>query len=328
MSEFDLIRNCFRPLTAGNDLAFGLQDDVAQLSENGLVVSKDVLIEGIHFLKNDPIEDIAWKALMVNVSDIVAKGARPLFYCLGCAWPKGTDPSHVQDFAGGLKSAQDVAKLTLLGGDTTATRKASDPFVISVTIFGQPAREGVVARAGTGGGDDLYVTGTIGDAFLGLKELTGKPKLPADLSAEVISCYRRPEPAIAFGTTLAGLASAAIDVSDGLVADAGHLASINKKQFILDADRIPLSPAAEAWVGMQKDPMKAIGALACGGDDYSILFTAPQSRRRAIDIAGQVTKTRVTRIGTVKPGNGINVTDRFGDEIPISQRGFDHFQES
>ncbi len=326
-SEFDLIERYFAPLTAGVEGAYGLTDDAATLAERSYVVSKDILIAGVHFLAGDPMDRIARKALRVNLSDLAAKGAKPVGYFLGLALPRSIDVRQIAAFAEGLQLDQQEFKLSLYGGDTTVHAAPSAPFVISVTIFGSASKSGVVLRSGAAAGDDVYVTGTIGDGGLGLKAAQKPKGFPADDRAYLIDRYQLPRPRLGIGSALGGLASASIDVSDGLIADLGHIAKQSGVQIELLLERAPLSAAAVQWVDRQPDRADALLSLANAGDDYEIAFTGPSSRRRAIELASQLTKTPVTRIGSVVRGAGVTLVDDDGKRSMAPNKGYDHFAE-
>ncbi len=321
--EFDIIARYFAPLAA-DEGAFGLKDDAAVLAP--YVVTKDLLVEGVHFLSKDPLDLVAKKALRVNLSDLAAKGAKPAGYLLGCVWPAGVKEEAIADFARGLAEDQELFRVALLGGDTTAHEAKGAPLTISVTMLGAPSSAGVIRRNGAQLGDDVYVTGAIGDAGLGLRALKGEIRPAAPAKKYLVERFRLPTPRLAAGGALAGLASAAIDVSDGLLADAGHIAETSGAAIEIAAEKIPLSPAARTWLDAQDERGAAIADLASLGDDYEILFTAPQARRRSIEMAGQVTKTPIVRIGTVTRGAGPKLIGEGGKPIAAPRRGWDHFE--
>ncbi|MEM9706938.1 MAG: thiamine-phosphate kinase [Pseudomonadota bacterium] len=347
--EFELIERYFAPLSEGAEGAFGLADDAALLSSESYVVSKDVLVEGVHFRKADPLSSVAKKALRVNLSDLAAKGARPIGYFLGCVWSKDTAETDIEAFTAGLAEDNDLFRVRLFGGDTTRHKAANAPSVFSVTAFGAPARLGLVARSGASVGDDIYVSGAIGDGSLGLEADTERLKLDAQDTDYLNERYQLPTPRVKLGSALSGLASAAIDVSDGLIADCGHLcrASDTPLHARIDASALPLSEPAQRWLHRKRDQNKGLVRLATGGDDYEILFTAAPVRRRSVAIAAEVAKTPVTRIGTMEAmdaaraqqsdddgSNGrredvVQLVDHNGAEIDIhsltDKPGFDHF---
>lgn len=321
--EFDIIAKYFAPL-ATEAGAFGLKDDAALLAP--YVATKDVIVEGVHFLSKDPLDLVAKKALRVNLSDLAAKGAKPAGYFLGCVWPAGVKEGSIADFARGLAEDQELFRVTLFGGDTTAQAAKGAPLTISVTMLGAVSGAGITRRNGAQAGDDVYVTGTIGDSGLGLRTLKGENKPAAADKKYFIERFRLPAPRLAAGSALAGLASAAIDVSDGLLADAGHIAESCGVAIDIAAEKIPLSTAARTWLDSQEERDAAIAELAGMGDDYEILFTAPQSRRRSVEMAGQVTKTPIVRIGTVSRGRGVRLMSEAGELIDAPRRGWDHFK--
>jgi thiamine-monophosphate kinase len=324
--EFDIIRELFAPLSKGAEGAFNLADDVAQLASSDYVVTKDLMVEGVHFLKSEPLDLVARKLIRVNLSDLAAKGARPVGYFLGCVWPSAAKRQDVELFAKGLAADQELFRIRLYGGDTTKHKIAAGPLTLSATFFGQPPRQGIVRREGAAAGDDLYVTGTIGDAGLGIAALRKAEKFGAAEREVLVRRYQTPEPRLTLGGALPGLASAAIDVSDGLIADAGHLAEIAGLAIEINASGIPRSPAAQAWLSKQEDANTALGRLATFGDDYEILFAAPQARRRAVAMASNVSKTPVARIGLFARGKGVKLLSGDGSEIALYSRGYDHFR--
>lgn len=325
--EFEIIAKYFAPLAADAPGAFGLKDDAAAIAGGDLIVTKDLLVEGVHFRSRDPKDGVARKALRVNLSDLAAKGARPIGYLLGCVWPVGVKESVIADFASGLRADQDQFKIALFGGDTTAHAVKGAPLTISITMFGLQGSAGILRRAGARAGDDLYISGAIGDAGLGLAALEGEIKPSSAHKAYLVDRYRQPSPRLSLGGALGGHASAAIDVSDGLIADARHIAAQSGVAIEIGAEKIPLSGAAKTWLETHGDFEDGITRLATSGDDYEILFTAPSSRRRSIEMASQVTKTPVTRIGSVAKGAGVRLLAANGAEIAIAKAGFDHFGE-
>ncbi len=325
--EFDIIAKYFAPLSTDYEGAFGLGDDVARVPSGDFVVTKDLLVEGVHFRPKDPLSSVAKKALRVNLSDLAAKGARPLAYLLGCVWPAGVKEEAIADFAAGLREDQAAFKISLIGGDTTMHAAKGAPLMISVTMIGAPGSAGVIRRNGAKSGDDLYVSGTIGDAGLGLALLEGEWKPSASHKAFLAERYRLPSPRTALGGALSDLASASIDVSDGLIADAGHIARQSSVAIEIVAEKIPLSESARAWATAQENGDAAIGRLATFGDDYEILFTAPQSRRRSVEMASQLTKTTVSRIGSVSKGEGVRLIGSDAKPIGVAASGYDHFRK-
>lgn len=325
--EFDIIAKYFAPLSAEFEGAFNLTDDAASLPALDAVITKDVLVEGVHFRARDARAAVAKKALRVNLSDLAAKGARPVGYFLGCVWPSSVKEETIADFTTGLREDQDHFKIALIGGDTTAHIMKGAPLTISVTMVGARGPAGVIRRSGAKSGDDVYVSGTIGDAGLGLGVLAGDFKVSAAHKSFLTGRYRLPAPRLSLGGALGGHASASIDVSDGLIADAAHIAEQSAVAIDLFIDKIPLSEAASAWLEKEEDRDAAFAEIASFGDDYEILFTAPASRRRSIEMASQVTKTPVARIGAVSRGAGVRLINMDGAPIQIDCGGYDHFRK-
>ncbi len=327
-SEFAIINELFAPLAGEVEGAFGLKDDAALLPQAGYVATKDVLISGVHFRPSDPLDAVAQKLLRVNLSDLAAKGARPVGYLLGCAWPAGVRRREIARFAEGLARDQKIFRIGLYGGDTTMHRRADAPLVLSATLFGEPPRHGPTLRSGAEAGDDIYVTGAIGDAGLGLAALEGDEKFASAHRDFLIGRYLKPEPRVKIGGALAGLASAAIDVSDGLIADCLHIVEACDRDLkaVIRAEALPLSEAAADWLARQDDEDAGLARLATSGDDYEILFTAPPSRRRSVEMAASVSRTVVARIGTMARGDeGIDFLNRRGEPIVPASAGYDHF---
>lgn len=325
MSEFDIIRDIFAPLTASAPGAFDLIDDAALLEQQNLVVTKDLMVAGVHFLPKDPLDLVAQKLIRANLSDLAAKGAKPIGYFLGCVWPKAVSRDSIAQFARGLGEDQGRFKISLYGGDTTMHSTKTGPLTLSATFFGTPPRQGMTPRSGASLGDDLYVSGTIGDAGLGLAALRKEFKFTTVDKASLSGRYHLPEPRLSLGAALAGLATAAIDVSDGLIADAGHLARASGLRAEIEAVAIPRSAGAASWVAAQDHRWRALAKLVGFGDDYEILFAAPPAMRRSITVASKASRTEVSRIGTLSRGDGVLFLDEAGNPIPVESAGYDHF---
>ncbi len=316
-SEFELISRLFVPL-ATEPGALGLTDDACLLEQKAgcdLVVTTDAMIEGVHFLGSDPADLIAGKALRVNLSDLAAKGATPAGYLLAIAVPRSREYAWLECFARGLSDDQKAFGVSLLGGDTTAT---PGPLTLSVTALGYVPAGTMIRRSGARSGDGVYVSGTIGDAGAGLALLKGELQAGTD-AGFLVGRYRRPTPRLALGQALRGIASAALDVSDGLLADLGHIAEVSKVRITVEADRIPRSEALRRlWVGRD-----GIVRAATAGDDYEIAFSAPSDP--AVLAAGRKAGVPVSRIGRVEAGQGVVLVDGAGQEIPVGRTGFVHF---
>jgi thiamine-monophosphate kinase len=323
LSEFAMIAELFAPLAAKAPGAFGLTDDAATLNigrGEELVVTVDALVEGVHFLRDDPADTIAKKALRVNLSDLAAKGASPRGYLLALSLPSWIDDAWLTEFAAGLREDQEKYSIDLLGGDTTFT---PGPLTLSITALGAVDAGRMITRAGAQPGDGVFVSGTIGDAGGGLALLKSQGgKISAQARDSLIARYRLPEPRLAFGRRLVGLASAALDVSDGLIADLTHIAQRSHVRVVVDAPRIPLSPALVSLWGKDRD---AILLAASSGDDYEIAFTAPQAARAEIAKASETAGVPTHEIGRVERGDGVLLLDEKGEPIPVARPGFTHF---
>ena len=276
LGEFDRIEKFFKPLAAHSPGALGLSDDAAVLPVAGLaglVISTDALVEGVHFRVDDPAELIARKALRTNLSDLAAMGAEPWVYTLALALgPLGGAPVDlwVAGLAAGLANDQEEFSIGLIGGDSVST---PGPVMVSITIFGKQGADGVLTRSGAAAGDDIYVSGTIGDAALGLKILSGAlTGLDPETSALLVDRYHLPRPRVNLGMALAGCASAAMDVSDGLAQDLTHLCKASGVAGEISVKDIPLSRAAGLLLA---DGLASVEDICGGGDDYELLFTAP-----------------------------------------------------
>lgn len=320
MGEFDLIARYFtrRPQRA----LLGVGDDCALLQPRPgtqLAISCDMLVEGRHFFADVSPESLGHKALAVNLSDLAACGARPLAFTLALALP-AVDEAWLSGFSRGLFALADAHGCELIGGDTT-----QGPLNICITVFGETEGQALL-RSGAQPGDDLYVSGQLGDAHLALQALLGKLTLPADLLAQARHRLERPEPRVALGLALRGLASAAMDVSDGLVGDIGHLLKASGVGACLQATALaPLlgASAHPAWPGLKQ---QALDHVLAGGDDYELAFTAPASARDALHRIGEQTGLRLSRIGYIEAEPGLRLLDAHGRAMDVAARSFDHFR--
>lgn len=325
LGEFGRIDRYFKPLAAGFPGARGLADDAAVFGVpegRELVVTTDAMVAGVHFFPDDAPGDIAAKLLRTNLSDLAAMGAEPLAYMLVTALPRGLDESWLAGFAAGLGEDQRRFGIVLAGGDSVST---SGPITLSVTAFGLVPAGKAVPRWGGRVGDTLYVTGTIGDAALGLQLAFGK--LAVDEPAHrafLDGRLRRPDPRVTVGPRLVGLATAMLDVSDGLVADLEHLCTESGCAAVLEARRVPLSSAARAVIGI--DPVRLALALT-GGDDYELLFAAPPDAGPALQALAAETGVAVTAIGRLETGvaGAVEVQDWTGSPLELPVRGWQHF---
>ncbi|MEM8949802.1 MAG: thiamine-phosphate kinase [Pseudomonadota bacterium] len=316
--EFGFIARHLRPLAAGHPGALDLADDAALLEPTAgaqMVLAKDALVEGVHFLPHDKADHIAQKALRVNLSDMAAMGATPRGYLLALMRPQRLPPEWLGRFSQGLGLDQAAYGVTLLGGDTVVT---PGPLSLSITMLGEAPRGQVLRRSGARSGDDIYVSGTLGGAALGLQVLQGRLSTSMSASEFLIKRYRLPEPRLGLGEALRGVAHAAIDISDGLVADLGHVLEASGKGAEIHTDRIPLSQAAAPLRG-------ALEAALAGGDDYELLFTAHPEQRPAIQAISQQLSLSLTVIGQITDGEQLDILDVNGRPLAIDGTGWRHF---
>jgi thiamine-monophosphate kinase len=295
VDEFGEIARLFRPLTRGAAGAFDLLDDAAVVAHrpgHELVITKDAIVEGVHFPEGETPGLVARKLARVNLSDLAAKAAEPFAVFLAVCWPRRFTEREREHFAMGLAADLEAFDLDLLGGDTTVT---PGPFTCSLTALGWVPAGRMVRRAGARPGDLLLVSGTIGDGVLGLAAVRGEIEDP---EGRLAYRYRLPEPRLDLREALRSHATAAADVSDGLVADAGHIAEASGVGLLLDLDRIPLSGGAATWLEGQADVAAALLRLGSGGDDYEVVCTMP---------AGAPKPPGFTVIGEVRHGGGLEV---------------------
>jgi thiamine-monophosphate kinase len=327
LGEFEIIARYFAPL-ATDAAALALHDDAAVLrppESQEIVLSCDTVVEGVHFLKDDPPETIAHKALAVNLSDLAAKGARPYVYLLALALPDEPSPSWLEAFASGLRELQSKAGIVLVGGDTT---RIPGPLSITVTALGLVPQGHAVLRLGAKQGDRLYVSGTIGDACLGLR-LLKDPALAAawGLSPEeisfVIDRYRKPQPRNDLALLIRNFAQAAIDVSDGLVADVEKLAQVSHVGALIESVRVPFS--APAQKALQRKP-SLLETLLTAGDDYELVAAVPEASAKGFEAEAAAKGARLTMIGRIEGQAGeVRVLSPNGEPLPLSRHGFSHF---
>jgi thiamine-monophosphate kinase len=321
LNEFERIARFFAPLAAEG--ALGLLDDVALISGpagEDYVLKTDAIVEGVHFLPDDPPDQVAQKLLRVNLSDLAAKGAEPVGYLLMTALPFSRDEAWLDSFARGLAADQAAYGIGLLGGDSVAT---VGPVTLSVTAIGKVTAGRAVLRRGARPGDLVFVSGTLGDGALGLVALRGGLRaLTTAQQAFLADRYRLPQPRLALGRRLAGLARAMMDVSDGLIADLGHLCKASDVAAVVEAALLPLSPAARAAIALE--PARIMAALG-GGDDYELLFTAGPAAESALAALSSETGVPITRIGRIEAGAGVRVLDATGTAITMPAGGYRHF---
>lgn len=331
MGEFDLIERYFK--RPARNAALGVGDDCALLQTapgTQLAISTDMLVEGRHFLPTVDPGRLGHKALAVNLSDLAACGAKPLAFTLALALPRA-DEAWLAPFSQGLLALADAHGCELIGGDTT-----QGPLNICITVFGEvPVAHGrsqALLRSGARAGDDLYVSGTLGDARLALEVLRGTVAVSAPVFALARSRLEQPMPRIALGLALRGIATAAIDVSDGLLGDLGHILQQSGVGATVNTELTLALVAARAHCAKSGDPVDRqirpdqwLAWALAGGDDYELLFTAPASQREAVAVASQSSQTPVARIGQIEPQRGLRLVNGAGQAVPNSYSSFDHF---
>lgn len=295
--EFGWIERLLRPLTLGAPGALDLLDDAAVIRPregHDLVVTKDAMVAGVHFLNDDPLDTVARKLLAVNLSDLAAKGAEPVGYFLSVAWPMDTVWADKVLFAEGLRLAGQTWRLPLLGGDTVSTL---GPLTLTATLMGEVPAGGMILRRTAQSGDLLVVSGPIGDGWLGLKAAQGQLDAP-----RMAAHYRTPEPRLDLIGTLRQFARASADVSDGLLADAGRIAIASRLAVEVALDQMPVSDEAAAWLAQQPDEVAARLALAAGGDDYQIVCAVDPAELPALHAA----EAGLVVVGRFRLGEGVS----------------------
>tara|TARA_Y100001970_G_scaffold251274_1_gene323880 strand:- start:5619 stop:6599 length:981 start_codon:yes stop_codon:yes gene_type:complete len=318
-SEFKLIASVFAPLTDGDHRALGLSDDAAVLKQRGgfdTVITTDTMIGGVHFLETESPSLIARRLLRVNLSDLASMGAIPIGYFLNLTLNNLADGQWLNRFADGLRLDQDEFDFCLLGGDTTQARK---DLTLTATFVGEVKTGCAITRNGAKIGDDVYVSGTIGDAAAGLKHLLAGDTGPA----AIIRRFQLPDPRISLGLRLSGLVTAAADVSDGLHADLGHICKASRVSATIMGNQVPVS--SELGKRLASGDLN-FGEVVSGGDDYELVFTASPNAAEGIGKAAELAGVKVTKIGSVFSGPPIvRILDPSGREISLETHGYCHF---
>jgi thiamine-monophosphate kinase len=316
-SEFELIARHFtRPV---RHTVLGVGDDGAVVRPTpgtDLVVTTDMLVSGTHFLAGTDPEGLGWKALAVNLSDLAAMGAQPRWAVVAAALPEA-DEAWIAAFARGFFAAAEAFDVDVIGGDTTR-----GPLNITPTVFGEVPQDRTLTRSGAKAGDELWVSGAPGRAALGLAHLQGRTRLDLAAQADCVAALARPQPRVALGLALRGLASAAIDISDGLLADIGHILECSKLAADIEYARLP-----RAALDACPDEALARSCLLAGGDDYELAFAAPPAHREKISALVRALQLPLTMIGRTRAGTAgeIALLDAQGQAMPIGRRGYDHF---
>jgi len=315
LAEFAFIGTMLRPLCSAPE-ALELGDDAALLEAPGnrqWVIAKDAIVEGVHYLAADPADTVASKLLGSNLSDLAAMGAEPAYYLTVICRGRKTTTRWLKEFVQGLETTQKAFGMSLIGGDTISTPDAP---VLSCTIIGSVPAGQALLRGGAKAGDQIFVSGTLGDAALGLRVLTGLAATE-DETVYLTDRYRKPQPRVALGIALRGIASAAIDVSDGLAADLGHILKRSGVGAVVYAGELPVSEMARAMPGARE-------AALSGGDDYELLFTVPAGKLEDARRAAQSAATPITRIGEIRPGSELIVLAADGTPVELHHRGWQH----
>jgi len=314
MDEFAIIERFFRPLARKTGGALGLQNDTAFFvppKGQELVLTTDTLVEGVHFLSLENSETVAQRLLRVSLSDLAASGAKPIGYLLNLTGGR-VAPSWLKGFSKGLAADQHRFGVSLYGGDTTS---GSRTLTLSLTAFGTAPAGKRLTRGGARPGDLICVSGVIGDGLLGLAAAKAKKK------TQSLRRYHLPEPRLALGRALLGVASASIDVSDGLVADVGHILEASKVGATLFLDRVPLSREGRLYA---KSRTRRLLALGTGGDDYELAFTIPRKNAGRLSFISERLKLPLSVIGEVRAGRDLSVVHR-GRAVPVKTSGYRHF---
>lgn len=329
--EFDVIDQFFKPLSQSKQmrspLDIGIGDDGAVLScrpDSQLVVVTDTLIEGVHFLRETEAYDIAWKSLAVNLSDLAAMGAVPAFFSLALTLPNSlltskNNQAWLKSFSQGLSDLATQYDIALVGGDTTH----ADQLSITITAHGWVETGQAITRAGAQPGDDIYVSGTIGDGGLGLRLLQSSSTPNSHLVDHLaVSKLNRPQPRVALGRALQGIASSAIDISDGLLADLNHILQVSSVGAVVDATDIPISEAMQQYLTETADWNFP---LSCG-DDYELCFTVAADKADLVTEISKALAVPLKRIGRISADGGHLLVERNGQSVKFDKAlGFEHF---
>ena len=315
IAEFELIARYFTK--ASPNALLGVGDDCPLIaSSKTIAVSTDMLVEGTHFFHGDDPFLLGKKALSVNLSDMAAMGANPRWATLALSLPEA-DESWLEAFSGGfMMQAQDYG-VDLVGGDTT-----KGPLAICVQIMGEVDAELALRREGAAAGDEIWVSGSLGDAALGLAHLQGEIELDESDAAFCLKALRDPVPRVELGLALSGISKCAIDISDGFCADLSHILERSKVSAVVEFSALPVSKT------MEKYRAASLGerALLSGGDDYELCFTVPPEKAAQVEAAGKKLATRLSRVGRIKEGEGLVVVDEAGNAKRVGDAGYEHFR--
>jgi thiamine-monophosphate kinase len=317
--EFDLIASFFAPLARGDERGLNLLDDGAVLPQRDgrdTIVSTDTFVSGVHFFVNESPAIIARRLLRVNLSDIAAMAAEPVGYFLNLSLSAEIDDSWIKEFAAGLSAEQEEFGISLWGGDTTRT---PGNLTLSVTLLGELPSGAAVRRSTARDGDRVFVSGTIGDAGLGLSRLADG----VDQDDKLVRRYQLPDPRVDLGIALRDIVSAMADVSDGLISDLGHICNSSEKSATITAEDIPLSAGARSELEAGNIDL---GGLLTSGDDYELVFTVPPSRLDQVLESAACSGTTITKIGVMgNDTSGVRLLAKDGTEVSLQGSGYRHF---
>jgi len=323
LGEFGLIDRIRRKAAVGRGVRLGIGDDAAWVDHprGSSLITADLLIEDIHFdLKWTSLKDLGYKSLAVNLSDIAAMGGIPAYVMLSLGIPAHFESEQIDELYRGINSLAKKHGVTVVGGDTNM----AGSLLISVCVIGHPINR-PIRRSGAHVGDDIYVTGTLGDAALGLSLLRQKRRRHSRALGQLLTRHHRPTPRIAAGALLARreLPTAMIDISDGLIQDLGHICAASRVGALIQQDKLPLSRAYRELAGKT-----AMRCALSGGEDYELLFCAAPRQRKRIEALSSQASVAITRIGTCAPvASGIGVVDASGAAVAVKARGHDHFKK-
>ncbi|HVW63774.1 MAG TPA: thiamine-phosphate kinase [Nitrosospira sp.] len=321
LSEFEIIQRYFTRAAPGAILGIG--DDAALIGPSAgleLAISTDMLVSGTHFLPGVDPRKLGHKSLAVNLSDMAAMGANPRWAMLALALPASMlqmNEKWLGQFAAGFFELADAHEVNLIGGDTTR-----GPLTVSVTIIGEVAAGAALRRSGARPGDDIWISGQLGGAALALAHQLGQIVLQPDELGACLPALETPVPRVGLGQRLIGVANSAIDISDGLLADLGHILDCSKVAGVIRMAEISCPASLRKYL---HQPL-AVTCLLAGGDDYELCFTAPRTRRREIETLSREQQISVTRIGEITEGNGLVVLDATGRAMALDIQGYDHFR--
>ncbi len=320
MNEFQVIKQFFKPLTKNHPFALNLTDDSAVISSNQqIVITTDTLAENTHFISGACPKTLAKKLIRVNISDLAAMGAIPKFYFLSLTLSSYIEENWLMQFAAGLSEDNSLFNLVLLGGNTV---KHNAPLVLTLTAIGEILKQHQpITRNHAIAGDNIYVTGTIGDAALGLLAKQQKLKSSSQYLNYLIERYDLPQPRISIGSSLIGIATAMLDISDGLAQDAEHIACNSQVKLTINTSLVPLSQAASKIV---KQNSQLMSTVLSGGDDYELLFTAPENYDYKIQEISQKNMLQITKIGKVTTGQGVILINNDKKLIELLSKGYLH----